>query len=134
MQDIKIPNGYKQCAWLNSTHALSNGKVIGASVSNYPSRIIVCGTLYQAETLSTLGLIPLRKLPTVDLSPLTEEEFHQLRPGDTFIAPVDALKTVEAIGVGVIYDTHGNRWMWRESGAMTPTPETARRLRGEGKQ
>jgi hypothetical protein len=131
---IQIPDGYERTEWLNATHALSNGVLLKAKAFGGCVGVGSGSLLFVKATMDELGLIPLRKLPEIDLSPLKPNEFALLQLGDTFIAPVDALKTVEAIGVGVIYDTQGNRWIWRESGAMTPTPETAHRLRGEAKQ
>jgi hypothetical protein len=127
---IQIPDGYEQCEWKSATHVLSNGQVLWVSKEgNY--MYLGHGFYFYPAGLDELNIIPLRKLPELDLSPLTEEEFYQLRPGDTFTCPgsptiwkIDDMKVI----------SENVTWFRNEARHMTPTEATARRLRGEGKQ
>jgi hypothetical protein len=134
---IQIPDGYERTEWANATHALSNGQLLESHWAN--DGIPKIGGVYMAPLQATkLGLIPLRKLPEIDLSPLTIDEFRRLQIGDTVCrsgeTPVIVSEIlINAKGVKSVWNDRGLGWEYGPK-LWYPTPETARRLGREGKQ
>jgi hypothetical protein len=137
MSGVQIPDGYERTEWSNATHALSNGQVLPVNHSKFSNNIGVAEIYMSYSWANRLGIIPIRKLPELDLSPLTKDEFDRLLPWDTVVLPGEGIVTIQH-GKGLpygFYGIHNNTLIhvvFKDK--YEPTETTARRLRGEGKQ